>query len=98
MDDGLKKFFAGTKPSTLLDTVKSGLDNADATQEAAIAALPGDTQSVYEKKGRLLEMIEDMNRAGKSAFDGNATKMAMFNKDILLRGRASRKTSDASTT
>lgn len=91
LDTALARHFNGTAPSTILDTVKNALDGADATQEAALAALPAETQSIYEAKGRLLEMIEDMNRAGKSAFDGNATKMAMFNKDILLRARKARK-------
>ncbi len=87
MDEGLKRAFNGTAPSTILDTVKTALDTADSVQETALGALPGDTQKIYETKGRVLEMIEDLNRAGKNAFDGNATMTAMFNKDILLRAR-----------
>ncbi len=39
----------------------------------------------------LLEAIEDLNRAGKSAFDGDAAHIALWNKDILARARKSRK-------
>lgn len=49
--------------------------------------MPAETLAVYEKKGRLLEQIEDLNRAGKSVFDGQADKIALFNKDILMRAR-----------
>ena len=34
--------------------------------------------------------IEDLNRAGKMAFDGDAVQIARFNKDILLRARKAR--------
>ncbi len=91
IDEALKRAFNGTAASASLDTVKTELDTADATQEAALEALPAETQNVYELKGRVLEMIQDLNRSGKSAFDGDATNMAMFNKDILLRARKSKK-------
>lgn len=97
LDAPLTGFFGGTAPSTLLDAVKTELDTSDATQEAALAALPLETQKVYELKGRLLELIEDMNRAGRSAYDGDATTASIFNKDILLRARKAReKATDAS--
>jgi hypothetical protein len=93
LDAALAPHFNGTLPSTILDSVKAALDSADARQENALAALPAETQNIYESKGRLLQMIEDLNRAGKNAFDGNATMAAMFNKDILLRARTGRKPS-----
>jgi len=40
--------------------------------------------------GKVLEQIEDLNRAGKSAFDGDAATRGKFNKDILLRARKER--------
>jgi hypothetical protein len=40
--------------------------------------------------GTVLEQIEDLNRAGKSAFDGDAATRGKFNKDILLRARKER--------
>ena len=32
-------------------------------------------------------LSEDIIRAGKSAFDGNAAMVAKFNKDLILRAR-----------
>jgi hypothetical protein len=62
-----------------------------AQQGKVISALPVATQQVYEAKGRVLEQIEDLNRAGRTAFDGNAAMMAKFNKDVLNRARKARK-------
>jgi hypothetical protein len=53
--------------------------------------LPADTEKLYETKGRVLEWIEDVNRAGKSAFDGDAARVAVWNKDVLMRARKERK-------
>ncbi|MFO0756302.1 MAG: hypothetical protein U0359_07405 [Byssovorax sp.] len=55
---------------------------------------PEQTQVLYEHMGRVLEEIEDMNRAGRSAFEGNAAVAASFNKDLLLRGRRKRKSAE----
>lgn len=90
LDGPLARYFRGTAASAKLDEVKTGLESADATQEATLKMLPSGTQKLYELKGRVLEQIEDLNRAGRSAFDGNATEMAAFNKDILLRARRSK--------
>ena len=92
LDDDLMRFFAKVRPSRILAQVKSNLERADAEQEAAIASLPIETARVYEAKGRLLELIEDMNRAGRSAFDGDATMASLFNKDLVLRARKMRRT------
>ena len=56
----------------MLAAVKSALDSADATQEVSVAGVPAETQKVYEAKGRVLELIEDMDRVAKNAFDGQA--------------------------
>lgn len=34
-----------------------------------------------------MELTEDMNRAGRSAFDGNAAKVAPSNQDVPMRAR-----------
>jgi hypothetical protein len=71
--------------------VKSELDAADTKQEVSVSSLPADTAKLYQTKGKLLEAIEDLNRAGKIAFDGDATKISLWNKDILVRARKARK-------
>lgn len=90
LDAALKPHFKGEPASALLDKVKSALDKADATQEAARTDAPGATLALYEVMGKVVEQIEDLNRAGKSAFDGDAATRAKFNKDILLRARKQR--------
>ena len=87
LDEPLKAHFKGALASAALDKAKNDLDAADTTQEMAIAGLPGETLKVYELKGKVLEMIEDLNRAAKNAFDGQAELIGKFNKDILLRAK-----------
>ena len=91
LDSALAPAFGGQSALAQLDKVKSELDAADTQQEVGISALPVDTAQLYLAKGKLLEAIEDVNRAGKSAFDGDATHVALWNKDILVRARKSRK-------
>lgn len=91
LDADLAPFFGGSLPSKELITVKKRLDAADTLQEMQLASLPLDTARVYEAKGRVLEDIEDLNRAGKSAFDGNAMMVARFNKDLIRRAQKKRK-------
>lgn len=91
LDADLAKHFGGQSAVAQLDAVKLGLDTADAAQEVALSSLPEATQKVYEAKGRVLEAIEDLNRAGKTAYDGNTVVAAKFNKDVLLRVRKARK-------
>lgn len=79
------------KPSELLDEVKQNLDSANVAQEVALAGIPRETLEIYEAKGRVLEMIEDLNRIAKNAFDGQAELIGQFNKDIILRARQERK-------
>ena len=91
LDPALTKHFNGQLASVLLDQVKAALDDADTTQEVTRKNAPVQTQALYEHMGRVLEQIEDLNRAGKSAFDGDSTMQGKFNKDILLRGRKTAK-------
>ncbi len=91
LDEPLKKHFGGQKASDELDAVKAALEKADTDQEAAVASGPMETQALHEAMGRVLEDIEDLIRAGKSAFDGQATKAALFNKDLILRARGRKK-------
>lgn len=91
LDADLAPYFGGAAPSRLLQEVKARLDAADTVQEMQLASLPLDTARVYEAKGRVLQSIEDLNRSGKSAFDGDATTVALFNKDLLGRARKKRK-------
>jgi hypothetical protein len=90
LDAALKPHFKSGSASALLDKVKSALDKAHTTQEAAHTDAPGATLTLYEVMGKVVEQIEDLNRAGKSAFDGDAATRAKFNKDILLRARKQR--------
>jgi hypothetical protein len=91
LDNGFKPYFHGKKASDLLDQVKEALDASDTEQEVKQGGLPEDTATIYEAKGRVLALVERMNRVGQIAFDGQATIAAKFNKDILLRARRERK-------
>ena len=91
LDADLAPYFNSVLPTTILDTRKVELDVANAIRQVAIGELPEATQEVYEAKGRLLDLIENLNRAGKRAFDGDAVKIAQFNKDILVNARKKRK-------
>jgi hypothetical protein len=100
LDTVLAKAFKGTGALVELDRAKSTLDGADAAQELARKNAPDATQSLHETMGKVLEQVQDMNRAGRSAFDGDAKTAAKFNKDVLLRGRkaASKKAPEAGGT
>ena len=62
---------------------------ADTIQKLSLEGLPEETLDVYQLKGEVLFLIERLNRAGRAAFDGDAGKAALFNKDRLLRARRS---------
>jgi hypothetical protein len=99
LDPALKKHFKGSDASAELDAAKTALDQADTMQELSRKQAPIETLAVYEVMGKVLEQIEDLNRAGKSAFDGDAATRGKFNKDILLRARkAAKKPDDAPAT
>jgi len=46
-----------------------------------VSALPADAARLYATKGKLLEATENDNHAGKMAFDGDTTMVALWNKD-----------------
>jgi hypothetical protein len=85
LDEYLKPRFGGKSALELLETVKSDLDNSTATQSNLYADLPVETALIYLLVGQVLEGIEEMNIAGKVAFDGDARLAAKFNKDLILR-------------
>lgn len=91
LDNAFAPYFKQQILSKLIDDARAKLDAASATQEADIAALPEDTTAVYERKGRLLEHIEDLNAIARNAFHGAPETRAKFNKDILNRGRRNKK-------
>lgn len=97
LDEPLKRYFKGESPSAMLDAIKQSLEQADTAQEVNVTSLPQNTQAVYEAKGRILEMIEDLNRIAKIAFDGRAEIASKFNKDILLRARKSQPKQDSAS-
>lgn len=95
LDNAFAPYFKQQLLSKLIDEARAKLDAASAIQETDIAALPEDTTAVYERKGRLLEHIEDLNAIARNAFDDAPAIRAKFNKDILNRGRRSKKTDEA---
>lgn len=90
LDPVLAKHFKGQLPSLELDMAKTALDQADTAQELARKHAPSETLALYEAMGQVLEQIEDLNRAGKIAFDSDPGTRAKFNKDILQRARKER--------
>lgn len=86
-DASLARFFDGQSALSMLDSLKNRLDAVQAKQEAGLALLPLETRKVYQAMGKLLTLIEKLNRIGKNAFEGDALMMAKFNKDLLYRDR-----------
>ena len=86
LNQAFTSYFGGEDPSQKLEAVKTDLDNAGADQETTRKALPEETARIYYLSGQILEMIEDMNRVGKIAYDGQSEMIGQLNKDILLRG------------
>lgn len=96
-DRDLCPFFGGESALAILERTRAGLAETQGIQEAALAALPQETLRVYEAKGRLLSLIERMNRIARIAFDGQAHILAEFNKDLILRARKRRSQSMVET-
>jgi hypothetical protein len=94
LDPALARFFAGHQPSTLVAEALDGLREADRAQEGARLELPAKTLERLELKGRLLDLIDELNGVARIAFDGQAERRAKFNKDLLLRGRRSKPADD----
>ena len=46
-----------------------------------MSALLADAVKLYATKGKLLKATEDVNHAGKMAFDGDMTMVALWKKD-----------------
>jgi hypothetical protein len=90
-DKALAAAFTKKGALALLDEVKATLDAADSDQELARKNQPDTTQALYEVMGKVLEQIEDMNRAGQSAFEDDPTTAAKFDKQILERARKAAK-------
>lgn len=76
-----------------LDRIKAELDGTSAEQDASLDKLPLETLKYYERKGRVLVLIQKLNRRARIAFDGRAEILALFNKDHLLAARRSRSVS-----
>ncbi|MCK6586460.1 MAG: hypothetical protein L6Q76_02640 [Polyangiaceae bacterium] len=88
LDGELRRHFGGKSASELLDQAKGAVERAG--QAAPQGEVPHETLKLFAVKGRVLEMIEDLNRAGRIAFEGQAETVGKFNKDVLLRARRSK--------
>lgn len=90
MDEALKSFFNNKSAAAELGQIRQLIDSTSTTQELALLALPEETLGVYEAKGRVLEMLEDMNRLGHNAFEDAPEVARQFNKAILARAKRTR--------
>lgn len=90
-EDKLRPYFENENAAVLLDAIKDQLDAAQITQETDYKALPRETLRVYEAKGKVLFLIEKMNRIAKRAFAGQAEIIGLFNKDLIQRARKTRR-------
>ncbi len=95
LDDHLTRFFEGQKASELVKAAWTRLRDADALQEKTRADLPTETLALLELKGQVLDLIEEINGIARIAFEGRAEVRAKFNKDLLYRGRRTRKAAPA---
>lgn len=95
LDADFAPYFEGKRASDALSAALAGLQGANVVQELKLDALPQATLEICETKGRILEAIEDLNRVGKIAYDGDAGTRSSFNKDLLLRARKAAKTAPA---
>ncbi len=95
LDDQLARFFEGQKASELVKAAWQRLRDADAVQEKTRADLPSETLALLELKGRVLDLIEEINGVARIAFEGRSEVRAKFNKDLLYRGRRARKAAPA---
>lgn len=92
-DRALTPYFGGTSALAIFNEVQQRLEATQRKQELNLESLPQETLKIYEAMGRLLWLIEKMNRIGRIAFDGQAHIAAEFNKDLILRARRPRKKS-----
>lgn len=87
LDAYLKRYFNGQPVSAKAAELHARLTAANQLQETLRQTLPQDTQALYLAKAEALELIEEINRVARIAFYGQATKVAAYNKDVLLRAR-----------
>ncbi len=80
--------FASDQAAALIDELLADLACMLGPRPAG-RALPQATAHLWECKGRLLEAIEELNRAGQRALCDDA-EAAGFNDAILARGRQPR--------
>ncbi len=90
LDAHLARFFEGQKASELVRAAWERLSDADALQEKTRLDLPNETLALLELKGRVLDLIEEINGVARIAFEGQAEIRGKFNKDLLYRGRRTR--------
>jgi hypothetical protein len=91
IDNELRPYFKGESAAAMVAAVKDALAAAQGKQEFAVSSLPQETLAVYENKGRLLSLIEEVNKVAKLAFWERKDIAAQFNKDVLNRARKTRK-------
>ncbi|MBU1069912.1 hypothetical protein KJ975_10135 [Myxococcota bacterium] len=89
VDAQLGRFFEGQKASELVKAAWERLRMADMTQEQARKDLPQETLALLELKGRVIDLVEELNGVARIAFEGQAELRAKFNKDLLYHGRRS---------
>lgn len=90
-DAALTPYFSGVSALSIFNAVQAQLEDAQSAQELNLKALPQETLKIYEMMGRLLMLIEKINRLGKIAFDGDAATIGLFNKDLINRARKTRR-------
>lgn len=83
--DVFKKYMGGIDPVAKLAELAARLRQTEQEKQTSVALLPSHTRIFWIAKGQLLEAIRDVNAAGKAAFDGQATKLALFNQDFLIK-------------
>ena len=98
LDEPLKAYFDGQSALAEHDRLRTALFEANSTQEDAREVSPEKTTDLNVAKGRVLELIDDMNRIGRLAFMDNAEIAGRFNKDILLRARRAHRKAGSSKT
>ncbi|MBU1244263.1 hypothetical protein KKD52_18955 [Myxococcota bacterium] len=98
LDATLGRFFGGHQPSELVRGAVSDLQEADRAQENARQALPGRTVERTRLKGRVLDLIDELNGVARIAFDDRPELRAKFNKDHLRRTHRARPAAPAADT
>ena len=87
LNDFFVSYFEGASPIEEHNRLLKLAEDANAQQETSAEASPPLTAEINATKGRLLELLDDLNRVGRVAYMNNAEIAARFNKDILLRAR-----------